>query len=74
MAIFRHTFTYLRSVLGLPSRTVSYAHGGAPNTEDHIWRCGCAARQQQGACDLIPCARHGELNRTAFLKAAGIPR
>jgi hypothetical protein len=74
MAIFAHAYSELRSVLGPPSRTVSYAQSGADNTEDHVWRCGCAARQRQAMCDLIPCEQHGELNRVAFLRAARAPR
>ncbi|HEY6236213.1 MAG TPA: hypothetical protein VIW69_14025 [Candidatus Elarobacter sp.] len=38
--------------------------------EDHLWRCGCAAREQAAACDLVACGRHAELNGPAPLDAA----
>jgi hypothetical protein len=60
----------LRSVLGAPARTFSYAQSGIANVEDHLWRCGCAARQQAAACDLVACGRHAELNGPAPLDAA----
>ena len=66
-AIHPHTFGYLRSVLGTPTRTFSYAQSGVANAEDHVWRCGCAAREQASWCDLIACGRHGELNGPAPL-------
>jgi len=65
----RHPFEVLRSVLGPPVRTFTYAGSGVPSCDDHVWRCGCAAREQGGLCDLTPCASHAELNRTAFLHA-----
>ena len=69
-AIHPHTFGYLRSVLGAPTRTFSYAQSGGANVEDHLWRCGCAAREQAAACDLVACARHAELNGPAPRDAA----
>jgi hypothetical protein len=69
--IHPHTFGYLRSVLGTPTRTFSYAQSGVANVEDHLWRCGCAAREQAAACDLVACGRHGGLNGPAPLDAAG---
>ncbi len=66
----QHSFDVLRSALGTPARTFRYMGSGLPNCEDHIWRCGCAARQQGLLCDLTPCGRHTELNRTAFFQAA----
>ena len=66
----RHPFEALRSTLGPPARTFTYSGSGVPNSEDHVWRCGCAARQQTGLCDLTPCARHEDLNRNAFMQRA----
>ena len=51
-------------------RTFRYMGSGLPNCEDHVWRCGCAARQKAQLCDLTPCDRHTDLNRAAFLEAA----
>jgi hypothetical protein len=70
--IYQHTFVFLRSILGLPSRTFRYAQSGLDDTEDHVWRCGCAAREHAGACDLVPCGRHADLNRAAFFEAARV--
>ena len=74
MRLYQHTFVFLRSTLGLPSRTFRYAQSGLDDAEDHVWRCGCAAREQSGSCDLVPCDRHTELNRSAFLDAARVQR
>jgi hypothetical protein len=63
-------FATLRSVLGRPARTVRSMDSGLPNCDDHVWRCGCAAREKAGTCALTPCGQHAELNRTAFLRAA----
>jgi hypothetical protein len=68
--LHQHAFATLRSVLGVPARTFRYQGSGLPNCDDHIWRCGCAAREKAGMCDLTPCGAHTELNRTAFLRAA----
>ena len=70
MIFHQHPFEVLRSTLGPPLRTFTYQGSGVPNCEDHVWRCGCAAREKSGMCDLTPCGRHAELNRDAFLKAA----
>jgi hypothetical protein len=72
--LHQHSFDVLRSTLGAPARTFRYMGSGLPNCEDHVWRCGCAAREVSGMCDLVPCGRHGELNRTAFLNAAWAER
>jgi len=64
------SFDVLRSTLGPPARTFRYMGSGLPNCEDHVWRCGCAARQKEELCDLTPCVRHAELNRLAFFEAA----
>lgn len=69
MRFHQHSFAVLRSALGAPVRTFRYMGSGLPNCEDHIWRCGCAARQKADQCDLTPCSRHEELNRNAFLEA-----
>ena len=74
VVLHQHSFDVLRSTLGAPARTVRYMGSGLPNCEDHVWRCGCAAREVSGMCDLVPCGRHGELNRTAFLNAAWAER
>ena len=68
--LHQHSFDVLRSTIGAPARTFRYMGSGLPNCEDHVWRCGCAARETAGMCDLAPCSRHEELNRTAFLAAA----
>lgn len=69
MNAVRHPFEVLRSSLGQPARTFRYSGSGVPNCDDHVWRCGCGARETNGLCDLTPCARHEELNRDAFLRA-----
>jgi hypothetical protein len=66
----QHPIEVLRSTLGPPGRTFRYQGSGIPNCEDHVWRCGCAAREKSGMCELTPCGRHADLNRDAFLKAA----
>jgi len=66
----QHSFEFLRSTLGAPMRTFRYKGSGMPDCEDHVWRCGCAARQKAATCDLTPCPQHGQLNRTAFFQAA----
>jgi hypothetical protein len=68
--LHQHAFIALRSVLGQPARTFRYMDSGVPNCDDHVWRCGCAAREKGGMCDLTPCAQHTELNRNAFFRAA----
>ncbi len=70
MRFHQHSFDVLRSALGVPSRTFRYMGSGLPNGQDHLWRCGCAARQKGEVCELVPCERHAELNRTAFFQAA----
>jgi hypothetical protein len=61
-----HTFAFLVSVLGSPARTFRYAASGTSNVDDHVWRCGCAAREKDRFCDLIPCGAHANVNRTMF--------
>lgn len=70
----QHSFEMLRSTLGAPARTFSYQGSGVANCEDHVWRCGCAAREKGGMCSLVPCTAHTELNRTAFLQAVWAER
>jgi hypothetical protein len=67
--LHQHPFEVLRSTLGPPARTFRYMGSGLPNCEDHVWRCGCAARAERGMCDLVPCGKHEEINRNAFLEA-----
>jgi hypothetical protein len=66
--VFGHPFAYLRAMLGAPARTFRYVDSGAPNVEDHVWRCGCAARESAGACELIACDDHGSLERVSILR------
>jgi hypothetical protein len=67
-AFDRFSFTYLRSVLGAPARTFSYLSSGREPIEDHVWRCGCAAREESQLCSLEPCGRHEALPREAFFR------
>jgi len=57
------TFAFLRSALGDPARTFSYVASGTPDVHDHVWRCGCAARERARLCSLEPCGKHGLLRR-----------
>ncbi len=66
MAFDVHPFSYLRSELGAPARSISYAHSGRAAVDDHVWRCGCAAREKDRFCDLIPCHEHANVNRVLF--------
>jgi len=59
------TFAFLRSALGEPARTFSYAGSGSPDLRDHVWRCGCGARERARLCRLEPCAKHLPLRRDA---------
>ena len=61
-----HSFAILVSILGRPERTFRYAASGSANVDDHVWRCGCAAREKDRFCDLIPCEKHETLNRALF--------
>jgi hypothetical protein len=65
------TFAFLRSALGNPARTFSYASSGMPDVRDHVWRCGCAAREKARLCALDPCAKHRVLRRDGD-EAAGV--
>ena len=66
MAFDVHPFSYLRSQLGPPGRTFSYAHSGRAAIDDHVWRCGCTAREEAALCTLIPCGTHRGINRPAL--------
>lgn len=69
--LYEHTFAFLRSVLGAPARTFSYSASSAPDIRDHVWRCGCGAREKTDLCELVPCGKHGPLNhRPARVNAA----
>ncbi len=68
--MFDYPFAYLRASLGMPARTFRYVDSGAPDIEDHVWRCGCAARESDGGCELIACGEHGALDRRASVRTA----
>jgi hypothetical protein len=61
--LYEHTFAFLRSVLGPPARTFSYTASAAPDLRDHVWRCGCGAREKHELCELVPCGKHAPLKR-----------
>ena len=61
--MYEHTFAFLRSTLGPPARTFSYTASAAPDLRDHVWRCGCGAREKDNLCELVPCGKHAPLNR-----------
>jgi hypothetical protein len=61
--LYEHTFAFLRSALGAPARTFSYSASSAPDIRDHVWRCGCGAREKADLCELVPCGKHVLLNR-----------
>lgn len=67
-----HSFSLLFSRLGPPARTFSYTDSRAPRFSDHIWSCGCGAREQTGLCDLIPCAQHAYLHPAAYEMASDV--
>jgi hypothetical protein len=64
--LYAHTFALLRATLGLPARTFSYAASALPNIRDHVWRCGCSAREQHDMCELVPCGKHEAVNDIGF--------
>ncbi len=61
--MYEHTFAFLRATLGPPARTFSYTASAAPDLRDHVWRCGCGAREKHDLCELVPCGKHAPLNR-----------
>jgi hypothetical protein len=61
--VLRSVSSWRTPVFGHP-----YVDSGAPNVEDHVWRCGCAARESAGACELIACDDHGSLERISILR------
>jgi hypothetical protein len=67
-----HSFSLLSSRLGAVARTFTYTDSRAPRFSDHIWHCGCAAREQSGVCELIPCAKHAYLNPVAYEMASDV--
>jgi hypothetical protein len=68
-ALYEHTFAFLRSVLGPPARTFSYTASAAPDLRDHVWRCGCGAREKDNLCELVACGKHAPLNRGPLRRA-----
>jgi hypothetical protein len=69
--LYEHTFAFLRSTLGPPARTFTYTASAAPDLRDHVWRCGCGAREKENLCELVPCGKHEPLNHTAGSIARG---
>jgi len=67
--LYEHTFAFLRSTLGPPARTFSYTASAAPDLRDHVWRCGCGAREKHDLCELVPCGKHAPLNRGTLPRA-----
>ena len=61
--MYEHTFAFLRATLGPPARTFSYTSSAAPDLRDHVWHCGCGAREKENLCELVPCGKHRPLNR-----------
>ena len=72
--MYEHTFVFLRSTLGPPARTFSYSASAAPDLRDHVWRCGCGAREKNDLCELVPCGKHAPLNRGSLPRAERMPR
>jgi hypothetical protein len=69
VGVFDHTFSFLRAALGAPLRTYRYMSSGTGNVADHVWRCGCAARETGDRCTLEACERHAELNQVAWQRS-----
>jgi hypothetical protein len=67
--LYEHTFPFLRATLGPPARTFSYTSSAAPDLRDHVWRCGCGAREKDFLCELVPCGKHRVLNRRSLPRA-----
>jgi hypothetical protein len=67
--VFDHTFSFLRAALGAPLRTFRYLSSGAGSVDDHVWRCGCAARETGGVCTLEACERHAGVNQVAWQRS-----
>jgi hypothetical protein len=70
--MYEHTFPFLRATLGPPARTFSYTSSAAPDLRDHVWRCGCGAREKDFLCELVPCGKHRPLNRGPLPRAERI--
>jgi hypothetical protein len=60
------SFSVLRGILGAPSRTYRHEASGVPSAVDHVWRCGCSAREDANGCTAFPCEQHGMLKRLMF--------
>jgi len=69
VSVFDHTFIFLRAALGAPLRTFRYMSSGTGNVDDHVWRCGCAARESAGRCTLEACERHSGVNQVAWQRS-----
>jgi hypothetical protein len=55
-----HTMTALICQLGHPSRSFIDVFNAEPTQIEHLWRCGCAAREAAGAnrAHWAPCTAH----------------
>lgn len=62
----RHAFPVLYARLGPPAHTFTYGGGHRPVVADHVWLCGCGARDRAAMCDLVPCAQHAYLDPVAY--------
>lgn len=65
-------FPLLETRLGAPAHTFRYIGLERPVIADHVWRCGCGARDRAGMCDLIPCAQHAFLDPVAYEQASDV--
>lgn len=61
----RHPLRSLLVRLGPPAHTFRYSDCRPPAVVDHVWLCGCGARDCAATCDLIPCAEHAYLDPVA---------
>jgi hypothetical protein len=69
--VYDHTFSFLRDALGAPLRTFRFVSSSTGNVDDHVWRCGCAARETAGRCSLEACDRHQSVNQMAWQRSIG---
>ena len=62
----KHPFPALLVRLGPPAHTFRYTSDNRPPVVmDHVWLCGCGARDCGASCDVIPCAKHVYLDPVA---------